>query len=85
MELSETKTKITDGGRVVIPAEYRKVLGMNVGDEVVIFLEKDELRIISRNVALKKAQDIVKSYATSRNLSDELIKERRQEAEESIR
>jgi AbrB family looped-hinge helix DNA binding protein len=81
MPANEIATKITDGGRIVIPAEYRKALGINVGDEVIIFLEKEEIRVVPRRVALQRAQEIVRRYAGSRSLASELIQERRQEAE----
>ena len=35
--------RIDDLGRVVIPAEYRKVLGIRVGDELDLTLEGDAL------------------------------------------
>ena len=39
------KTVVADGGRVVLPAALRKALGVSVGDEVMITLEDDGLRI----------------------------------------
>jgi AbrB family looped-hinge helix DNA binding protein len=74
--------RIAQGGRVVIPAEYRKALGVKVGDHVVIELRDDELRLRSRQAAIKKVQAMVRQYAPdeSRSLADELIAERRQEA-----
>ena len=80
MATYQIMTTMTDGGRVVIPAEYRKALGINVGDEVVMFLEGDEIRVVPRRIALKRAQSLVRQYAGSRRLSDELIQERREEA-----
>ena len=80
MNINGIMTRMTDGGRVVIPADYRKVLGINVGDELVIFLEGDEIRVIPRNIALQRAQQLVRRYSASRRLSDELIQERREEA-----
>ena len=74
--------RIASGGRVVIPAEYRKALGVKVGDHVVIELQGDELRLRSRRAAIKKVQARVRKYIPdpSRSLADELIAERRQEA-----
>jgi AbrB family looped-hinge helix DNA binding protein len=74
------KTKISEGGRVVIPSEYRKQLGLEVGSEVMIELVNGELRIFTLDVAIKRAQEIVRRYVPQgRSLSDELIAERRQE------
>ncbi|MEC4818631.1 MAG: AbrB/MazE/SpoVT family DNA-binding domain-containing protein [Scytonema sp. PMC 1069.18] len=81
MEIHSTSTKITDGGRIVIPAEYRRALGLNVGDDVVLSLEDGELRILSRQEALRRARAIVKRYVPEgTSLSDELIAERHAEA-----
>jgi len=75
------KTKIAAGGRVVIPAAYRKALGIKPGDEVAIFLEGDEIRLAGTRQVVKRAQNTVRKYVAGvRRLSDELIKERRAEA-----
>jgi AbrB family looped-hinge helix DNA binding protein len=42
---AETRMRINENGRLVIPASFRKALGINVGDEVVLRIEDDELRI----------------------------------------
>ncbi|NMG06188.1 AbrB/MazE/SpoVT family DNA-binding domain-containing protein [Brasilonema sp. UFV-L1] len=74
------KTKISEGGRVVIPSEYRKQLGLEVGDEVMIQLVDGEMRIFTLEQALKRAQEIVRRYVPQgRLLSNELLEERRQE------
>ncbi|MBE9216000.1 AbrB/MazE/SpoVT family DNA-binding domain-containing protein [Plectonema cf. radiosum LEGE 06105] len=74
------KTKISEGGRVVIPSEYRKQLGLEVGDEVIIQLVDGEMRIFTLEQAVKRAQEIVRRYIPEgRSLSDELLEERRQE------
>jgi AbrB family looped-hinge helix DNA binding protein len=73
-------TKIAKGGRVVIPAEYRHALKLNVGDEVIFTLEQGEIRIIPLQEALSRARDIVGQYVQSPSLADELIAQRREEA-----
>jgi AbrB family looped-hinge helix DNA binding protein len=73
-------TKIKEGGRIVIPAEYRKALGLKAGDEVLLTLEDEEIRLVSRRQAVARAQTLVRRYVPkNRNLSEELIKERREE------
>ena len=75
------KTRITEGGRIVIPAEYRKALGLQVGDEVMLTLDDGELRIMTIEAAIRRAQEIVSRYVPEgRSLADELIAERRAEA-----
>ena len=74
------KTKISEGGRVVIPSEYRKQLGLEVGDEVMIQLVDGQMRIFTLEQAVKRAQELVRRYIPEgRSLSDELLEERRQE------
>jgi len=74
-------TRVSEGGRVVIPADYRKALGLNPGDEVVLLLEEGGIRILTPREAARRAQAAVRSYIpVGRSLADELIAERRQEA-----
>ena len=80
MTRERIKTKIAEGGRVVIPVEYRRALQLEVGDEILVTLNNGEINIISRKEALNRAQDIVSRYCSSRSLADELIEERRHEA-----
>lgn len=78
--MTQVKTKIGEGGRIVIPAEYRQALGLQVGDEVILRLEGRELRIFTLNQAIKRAQELVSRYIPEeRSLADELIAERRRE------
>ena len=74
-------TKVANGGRLVIPAEFRRELGLEVGDEVIIRVEDGELRILTRGEAVKRAQKKVRQYVKQgRSLVDELGAERRAEA-----
>ncbi len=71
---------IGPGGRIVIPAPYRKTLGIKEGDEVILRLEDGEVRIVSRAQALRHAQELVAKYVPPGvSLVDELIAERRRE------
>ena len=75
------KTKVREGGRIVIPAAYRKALGLKSGDEVLLTLDDGELRVVSTRQAIARAQSLIRRYIPgNRNLSAELIKERRKEA-----
>ncbi len=77
----ESKVRIYRGGRLVIPANFRKALGIENGDEIVLHLEEDSIRLISLQEAVHQAQNRVKKYVPSTiSLSDELIAERREEA-----
>lgn len=75
-----TWAKIDSAGRLVLPAPYRKALGLNAGDDVLLSLEDDEVRIVSRDRAIRRAQELVAKYVPDDvSLVDELIAERRRE------
>ena len=79
--MNSVATHVGQGGRVVIPAEYRKMLGLGTGDEVILVLEDREVRLMTPAKAIERAQAIVRSHVPKgRSLSEELIKERREEA-----
>ena len=80
--MPDISTQITSGGRIVIPAELRRAMGLKDGDEVLVRLEEGELRISTRRERLKRARAMVRSRLDAdRSLADELIAERRAEAE----
>lgn len=80
---SVVTTKVTQGGRIIIPMEMRKKLGIEIGESVDLALEDDgQLRILTRKQALRRAQELVRKYVPEGvSLVDELIAERRKEAE----
>ena len=72
------RAKLAEGGRVVIPAEYRKVLGLRPGDTVIMQLDDGEVRLFTLDRAIRRAQELVRQYIPEdRSLSEELIAERR--------
>lgn len=76
------QAKISEGGRVVIPLEIRKALGLQEGDVVLWELAEGEARLTPRRERLRRAQDLVRKYVPEGvSLVDELIAERRAEAE----
>jgi AbrB family looped-hinge helix DNA binding protein len=78
---TETRLRINENGRVVIPAAFRKALGIKRGDEVVLRIEDDELRITTMKKRIERAQRLVRKYVKPAvSLVDELIAERRREA-----
>ena len=74
-------TKLGKGGRIVIPADYRKMLGIEPGDEIIVSFKDGEIKITTVKEGVRRAQEIVRRYVPEgRMLSDELIQERREEA-----
>jgi AbrB family looped-hinge helix DNA binding protein len=78
---TETRQRVNENGRVVIPASFRKALGINVGDEVVLRMVDDELRITTLKRRVERAQRLVRKHVKrGTSLVDELIAERREAA-----
>ncbi len=76
--------KMSDGGRVVIPAEIRQSLGLKEGDPVLFELRDGEAVISSRRARIRRAQQMFQQWCPreeGHSLVDEFIAERRQEAE----
>jgi AbrB family looped-hinge helix DNA binding protein len=77
----ENRVQIHKGGRLVVPAKVRKALNIKIGDQVVVRLENDSIRLIPVRQAVAMAQKAVKPYVPKGvSLVDELIQERRKEA-----
>jgi AbrB family looped-hinge helix DNA binding protein len=78
----EIRTQISSGGRLVVPAKFRKALKIKAGDELVLRLENDSIRMIPMHQAISLAQKSVRKYVPDGvSLVDTLIQERREEAE----
>lgn len=82
---TETRLRVNENGRVVIPATFRKALGINPGDEVLLRLEDDELRITTQKKRLERARRLIRKYVKpGESLVDELIAERREAAAKEL-
>jgi AbrB family looped-hinge helix DNA binding protein len=80
--LEPTRAKLSDKGRLVIPAEFREAMGIKPGDVVHLELLDNELRISTFANRLKRTQERMRKYATpGKSAVDELIAERRREAQ----
>ena len=77
----EIRIQIRSGGRLIVPVKMRKALNIQAGDEVLVRLEADSIRLIPLRQAVNLAQEVVKKYVPSGgSLVDELIEARRSEA-----
>ena len=74
--------KMSEVGRVVIPAEIRHSMGLKEGDTVLFDLRDGEVVLTTRKARLARARAMFRQYvpAGSPSLADELIAERRAEA-----
>jgi AbrB family looped-hinge helix DNA binding protein len=77
----EVRAQLGAGGRVVIPAPFRRALGLEVGDEVLLVLEGEEVRLMTVRRAVARVQEAVARYVTVPSLAKELLADRRAEAE----
>jgi AbrB family looped-hinge helix DNA binding protein len=81
MPPQESHTRMNENGRIVIPSSFRRALGIQAGDTVVLRIENGELRITTLRQRLAKAQQLVcKHVAPTTSLVDELIADRREAA-----
>lgn len=78
---NEARTRLNENGRLVIPASFRKALGIDPGDEVILRLEEDEVRLTTLKHRIARAQRNARKYVPRGvSLADELIAERREAA-----
>lgn len=75
------RAKINDEGRLVIPSELRKSLGLQPGQEVLLRKTDTGIELTTYDMAVKQFQDRVATSVTpGDSLADEQIAERRREA-----
>lgn len=73
--------RIVSGGRLQIPADVRKELGLTDGDSVSFEVIDGELRVRSTKSALARVRAIVQARVPADvSLAEELLAERRAEA-----
>jgi AbrB family looped-hinge helix DNA binding protein len=80
--MQQTRVRISDKGRVIIPAAFRDALGLKAGDEVQLRIEDNELRISTLRSRVREAQAYFRQFKkpSGRLSSDEFIQERREAA-----
>lgn len=77
----EMTTQMGKSGRIVVPAKFRRALGLQPGDEIVLLLERGAIRLIPLRQAVTMAQETVRQYVPQgTSLVDQLIQARREEA-----
>jgi AbrB family looped-hinge helix DNA binding protein len=77
----QTRMRVGQNGRMVIPAAFRKAMGIEVGDEILLRIEDDELRITTQHRRIRRAQRRAQRYVKpGASLVEELLSERREAA-----
>ncbi|WP_373424740.1 AbrB/MazE/SpoVT family DNA-binding domain-containing protein [Sphingomonas sp. SORGH_AS_0950] len=73
--------RLVSGGRLQLPSDIRRELGLADGDQVVMRVIDGELHVRPRRDVLKRIQAMLRPYASADGLvSDELISDRRAES-----
>jgi len=75
--------RVSKSGRLSVPAEFRKAIGLEQGGDVVVELDDRQLRIITVRDAVARAQELSKRLLEGKpDISvDDFIAERHGEAE----
>jgi AbrB family looped-hinge helix DNA binding protein len=75
------RVRVSEKGRLVIPAQFREVLGIEPGDVVELRLEENGIRVATTAQRLREVRRRLKKvFGPGRSLSEELIAERREAA-----
>ena len=78
----QVKTRVDRQGRIMLPAEMRRRLGIEPGDTLVIDVGDDVVKLLTRRQALDRARRYLKRFVPDGvSLADELIADRRAEVE----
>lgn len=78
----ELRAKLTTNGRILVPVQFRKALGLKPGDELVLQLDQESFRVIPLQQAVAQAQKLVKKYnPEKKSLVSELLNSRQTEAQ----
>ncbi|MRX52023.1 AbrB/MazE/SpoVT family DNA-binding domain-containing protein [Paracoccus sp. S-4012] len=79
--MQSQRVKVVEGGKLVIPAAFRRAMGIAPGDTVIVELDEGELRVRSLSSAIRRVQERMRELnPDGRILSEELIADRRAEA-----
>ena len=82
MASTDTQANVRLGpqGRFVVPAPIRKALGFQPGDSLVVHVD-DERLVVEKSDVVERRLRAYFSKFKGRSLADELIAERREEAQ----
>lgn len=79
--MASQRVKMVEGGKLVIPASFRREMGIKPGDTLIVELDQGELRVRSLPSAIQRVQARMRELnPEGRSLADELIVDRRVEA-----
>ena len=72
-QLRAVRTRLGENGRVVIPVAFHKLLGLKIGDPLVVRLDEEGLRIESLRAAVRAAQRMIRERVPKGELLTERL------------
>jgi AbrB family looped-hinge helix DNA binding protein len=87
MSHAATNLRLGKNGRIVIPASVRDALGLREGDTLVLTVGPRRGRLVleTEEMILARLHDLVGAAPEGELVSEELLRERREEAEREAR
>lgn len=85
MALGDNEVQIGAQGRVVIPAQLRKALGLKTGDRLVARQVGDSLVLERKEAVIERLRERYRHIPEHVDLAEELIADRRAEAAKEAR
>lgn len=81
MASREIRLRLAENGRVVIPAQVRKELGVESGGEIILQREENGYRLSTRRQRIEEARRYLRRHAKpGGSVVEEFIAERREAA-----
>jgi AbrB family looped-hinge helix DNA binding protein len=78
--VSENMIRMGERGRLVIPSEVRRRIGLKPGDRLILSEADGEIRLRPASASIEALRGAWGESTAGRDLADELIAERRSEA-----
>jgi AbrB family looped-hinge helix DNA binding protein len=75
--MTEVHVRLGENGRVVIPAAFRRRLGLKPGDPLILRLDESGVMIESRRAAVRAAQRMIRERVPKGELLTERLFEMR--------
>ena len=80
------ETPMQENGRVILPVELRRLLGLEKGDKVQLLVDGGTVTLTTARLRRRRAQEIASRYAVpGESVVDEFLLEKRTEAEREDR
>lgn len=80
-ESAPARAALDESGRILLPDRILEAWSASPGDELLVHLEGDELRVVTRDGGLRLARSVLRKYPRDgQPMAKELIAERRREA-----